>query len=468
MSETRDALHDRDATARRIRASHRGVLAIGLALAVVLLMPAIAHAQDIEAVVDSDGRWVDPVFGLSLVPPENADVRTRPGDRELVRFAAGTGEQIVVKIKPNQYKLTLPELLTRMRGELVAAVLNLVEVETQDDIRQIDDREAVVRYYLLDQKNRPDEALAIALVPLDDERFLDIRGTGTARDFERLRELFESTLTTLRTPDLRKLYRQRAIWLRRGDAMIDGVHALKLLEQFEGERWYRIVSDGNDVGFQRLRIDRSRELGAEGVRVRVDQTLRGRTSRRDRTSAYFVSLDRREAFWSTRVTRRFDQAVRGTPGGRTQSWSETGLRGPTQVSDELTINRINATRELPTGEIQRETWPTPGNAYASVAERRLLLAHRARQLARGEAAEKLAFYAYDEDSFAVTLQTVEPVPRRDGRIEFRVRSSPVQPVERWVFDATGELLEKHADGVTHRQSSRGELATIWRGTRGLP
>ncbi|MFW6337203.1 MAG: hypothetical protein ACOC3G_08750 [Phycisphaeraceae bacterium] len=468
MSEMRTDLHDQPAAARRKPAPRRGLVAIGLALSALLILPAIAAAQDLDARPDDGDRWVDPVFGLSLVPPENADVQTRPGDRELVRFTAATGEQIVVKIKPNQYKLTLPELFKRMRGELLAAVLNLIEVDDGDAGRQIDGREAVVRYYVLDKKKGPDDALAIALVPLDDERFLDIRGTGTARDYDRLRELFERTLATLRTPDLRKLYRQRAIWLRRGDAMIDGVHALKLLEQFKGERWYRIVSDGNDVGFERLRIDRSREMAAEGVRVRVDQTLRGRTSRRDRTSAYFVSLDRREAFWSTRVTRRFGQAVQGTPGGKTQSWSETGLRGPTQVSEELTINRINATRELPTGEIQRETWPTPGNAYATVAERRLLIAHRARQLARGEAAEKLAFYAYDEDSFAVTLQTVEPVPRQDDRIEFRVRSSPVQPVERWVFDATGELLERHAAGVTHRQSSRGELTAIWHDSRGLP
>lgn len=451
----------------------RGVVAFGLAF-VWLLVPMLAQGQAQEQKAAGDAAqgagdgWVDPVFGLSLVPPESAEVRTRPGNRELVRFTVPTGEQIVVRIKENRYKLSLAELFKRQRAELLAAVLNLIEVDEDDVLRKIDGREAAVRYYLLDQKDRADEALAIALVPLDAERFLDIRGIGTAQDFERLRAMFERTLATLRTPDLRALYRQRLIWLRRGDAMIDGVTSLELLERFQGEQWFRMLSDGEDVGFERVRIDRGQEMGVEGLRVRIDRTLRGTTSRRDRASAYFVSLDRREAFWSTRVTRRFGRAMQGTPGGRAQSWSETGLRGPTRVSEDLTINRINATRELPTGEVDRETWPTPGNAYATVAERRLLLAHRARQLARGEAAEKLAFYGYDEDSFAVTLQTADPVERSDGRIELHVRSSPEQPVERWVFDAAGALVERHADGVTFQRSSRQELQALWRGTRSLP
>ena len=483
-----DCLCRRSAASSRGRAT-RGLAAFGLAF-VWLLVPMLAYGQTQgqketqgqretqkqketqgqgqEAPRGAGDRWVDPVFALSLVPPESAEVRTRPGNRELVRFTVPTEEQIVVRIKKNQYKLSLAELFKRQRAELLAAVLNLIEVDEDDVLREIDGREAAVRYYLLDQKDRPDEALAIALVPLDEERFLDIRGIGTAQDFERLREVFERSIATLRTPDLRALYRQRLIWLRRGDAMIDGVTTLELLERFQGVQWFRVRRDGEDVGFERVRIERGQEMGVEGLRVRIDRTLRGNTSRRDRASAYFVSLDRRETFWSTRVTRRFGRAVQGTPGRQSQSWSETGLRGPTRVSEDLTINRINATRELPTGEVDRETWPTPGNAYATVAEHRLLLAHRVRQLTRGETAEKLAFYAYDEDSFAVTLQTADPAEHSDGRIELHVRSSPEQSGERWVFDAAGKLLERHADGLTYERSSRQELQALWRGTRSLP
>ena len=411
---------------------------------------------------------MDPVFGLSLVPPDGSEVRTRPGNRELVRFTADSGEQIVVKIKRNQYKLTLAELFKRMRAELLGGVLNLTEVADKEVAREIDGHEAVVRYYLLDQKNRPNEALAIALMPLDEERFLDIRGMGLAREYERLRDRFERTLATLRTPDLRELYRQREVWLRRGDALVDGVSTAELLEAFAGERWYRILGDRGDVGYERVRVDRGREAGVKGLRLHIDRTLRGRSARRDRASMYFTSLQEKEEVWSTRVTRRFGRAMPGTPGGKTQSWSETGVRGTTQLSGDVTLNRIEVTRELPTGEVQREAWPTPGNAYATVAERRLLAAHHARRLARGAAAEKLAFYAYSEDSFAVTLQTIDPTIRPNGRIELRVRASPEQPEERWVFDGNGRLLERHDGETTYQLSSHRELQRIWNDGRGLP
>lgn len=437
------------------RTAVAAALLAGLAALAVAAPPARAEAGEGE-------RWRDPAFGISLEPPPGASVEPRPGDEALVRLRGETGEALTLKLRTLDRPVDLETLFNKMRADLLVSAMNIVEVDDDRARQRFAGRESAVRYFVLDQKNKSDEILGVAVIPLDGERFLDARCWGEAQSFDALRSFFEDTLGSLSVPDARELYGARERWLRRGDELIDATDLRAALAAAPAEQWFRIRRDGGDAGFRRVRLDEHEELGLRGVRIRVDQALIGQGQRIDRTAERFCSFDGTTEVWSSRSTRRLNREVKGLP-GRTHSWSETGLRSPDPGSP--TGSRIDATRELPTGKVEQRAWPTPGNAYASVAARRLLLEALVRSMVRGAPPEKIAFYSYDSESHAVTLRSVTPTPQSDGTFALEIRPAPTQPAHRHVYDAEGVLLRAERGGLTFERSSRPRIEALWR-TRG--
>mgnify|MGYP006273663503 CR=1 FL=1 len=452
--------------ARRI-SRPRGPAVMAALLALVVAAPASAAE-----------RWTDPVLGFSFVPPRGATLTPRPGDDRLVRVEAPGGETIVFSLHRLEQPRPLGEVIEIGRTRVLGRVGNAAEVEHDNPRPMLAGREAGLMYFALDLRDRPDEVFGLALVPMGERTILDVKATGTAKDFDRLRRVFGRVLASLQLSDPADLAAARQAKLRAGHRLVESLDLEAQLARAAGERWFRIVADdGRDVGYLRLSIGRAEQMGLPGVRVRLDETQRSDDQRIDRRDAYFASFDGSTELWSIRTTRRLagrharqreaEMRERGVPGGATQSWAETGVRSDVATERGGVINQIEVTRELPTGKVDTRRWPTPGAAYVGLADRWLLraaFAGRGVETARDDDDDddgEINCYGYAPDAFDLTLRSLERRSRDDGLIELRVRAAPTEPVETLVYGPDGDLLRWRRGGVTLIATDRRQLQQIW-------
>jgi len=296
------------------------------------------------------------------------------------------------------------------------------------------------------QPGKPAWMLSLAIIPVELDRVLLVRGETDVVNDETSDEWFDQILRASTFESMQDVASRRADQIELGDRWISAVTSEHIAAALVPERWYRITSrQGNDLGYQRVVQRPSRALGLDGLSVEVQTRIDQGSQRTDTDAKYFLSNNQDHELWTieTAVRARLQNNVPG----QAQVFSETGLR--TQVI--LTVaSRSPSTKD-------EKKWPLPNQAYLP-----RVVGEVVGSLLPRDTDRTFAFYTYNSQQQQISLLVYQVKVSPDGSYRVLRYARPGLPPEVSSYDAQGILQQKLTpEGITLTLAEPAQLKAIW-------
>ncbi|MCC6681811.1 MAG: hypothetical protein IT445_13000 [Phycisphaeraceae bacterium] len=405
-------------------------------------------------------RWSEDGFGLSLAPPQNAQVLDRPTGDALAIFQLVDGTQMSLFIRQSPDELSIDALKKEAARQFTLPYPSWLPMDDPHPLESVGDRAAGRLYMAVPDEKNGNWVMGHVFVLIDPYTFVNIQMTTSAAGFKDAARLFDAVIQSIAFMDPHELDKLRTEQLQAGDAWLKSINRQQMLQANPPLLWLRITRDGKDLGYMRLQCAAEQQLGLDGISVQMRGHIESDGSVDELFGDYFESMDRNQEVWSQGITRR---PISSNTGG--------SLPGPGQPADTGTLREtavrsgglIQLTLESPTErrtEQNARHWQTPDVAYLSQVNRLLMgpmLPHRAM---------KMAFYCYNTAAGNIVLYSlsIEPIlqgPQRGG-LSVSVRPAPTEPLQQFIYDASGRLVEwSSVHGRVLKPSTPEELRKIW-------
>lgn len=394
-------------------------------------------------------RWQEGAYGLSLRPPLGAQIAQQAADEALVRFTWQDRASIELLIRHSKIEVDLETVQKEALNQFAFAYPSAVVLE--DVTLALANRPAVKLYYRVPDPKRGDWVLGQGLILIDPVTLAVLQFRTSADHFEQDRPYFEAVLQSVELADPQELDRQRHMRIAQGELWRKDLTPQKLRQALGEPQWFRVLKDGRDVGFIRMRQQSEKVLAEPGISIEVQSRVQATAEEViDSLGEYFASDDGKTELWSIRTTRR---PARSQPLNQSQdpqelTWVETGVRSGATI----TVHRQSPT------DIKDLSWQMPTQGYLSQVELLLLPA-----LLPHDQATEMAFYAYYADEGRLTLRTFRVQPLGDGRYQVHDRPAPDRMEETSVYDAQGRLIQRQTvNGLLIVPAQPEQIQQIWR------
>ncbi len=425
----------------------------------VLLAAASVAAADNSLL--SSQRWSEDGFGLSLAPPQNATVIDRPAGKALVLFQMVDGTQISLFIRQALDELSIDALKKEAVRQFTLPYPSWLPTDDPQPLESVADRPAGRLYMTVPDEKNGNWVMGHVFVLIDPYTFVNLQMTTSAAAFQQAAKLFDAVVQSIQFMDPLELDKLRTQRLEAGDAWLKSINRQQMLDANPPLLWLRITQDGKDVGYMRLQCGAEQQLGLNGISVQMRSHIESNGIVDEMFGDYFESMDRKQEVWSQGVTRKANVPdSESTLPGLNEKLPDTGTLRETAVRSG---GVIQLTLESPTERRTDENahqWQTPDLAYLSQVNRLLIgpmLPHRAMDM---------AFYCYNTAAGNIVLYTmsIEPIlqgPQRGG-LSVNVRPAPTEPLQKFIYDAKGRLVEwSSVHGRVLKPSTPEELRAIW-------
>ena len=423
----------------------------------------------------ADERWQEHAYGLSLRPPRETEKVGQTTDGALVHFVHGKDYHMRVFVRSSLDELDVEKVKQRAKrrsgtpfpvvdmSKLRDRALKRIAFAAPSARVLVDERAPVagrpgvhVLYRMRSQSGR-EWVFGQVFMKIDPHTVAMFEIEADADVAKHARRLFNAMLASVKLTDPQQLNKQRKQWVQNGKKWLSSVTRKQLQNNLVDEQWRRVLENGKDVGYIRVRQQRGRMLGQTGIQVNVQQRIYMKTSTFDTFSELFESDDGALEVWSIRTARRDGGPKAKLPARQQQSnadqgpprkaWAETGLRD----GDQLTVSR-----EMPT-KIDEDSWADLPDVYLSQAVLELVPS-----MLPPDQQQTLAFYAYYPKTSDIGLRTMKVVPLASGGYRVHQQPMPDRSEQVATYDAHGRLVQKRmADGRVILPSSRQRIRRIW-------
>lgn len=439
------------------------VLALSLAVGVVLVSSASVGAQEAElrplepaaedTTLDADSeeyvgrplaeeRWQDREYGLSLRLPVGVRTASRTADDYQLRVADNDEMFLIsVAVRRSRQALEIMDVVVHAQTQILGIHRSseLVDQYALD----IEDARLGVLLYRLPHSNDDDAFHGQAIVQIDRHTFAFIEANSEWRHVAEVRPTFEAMVRTLELRGLQELQEQRARELRRTQAWRGELSLKELHEALIAEQTFRIVSEGEDIGWMRVEQEHVEEQSKPGIRVTVQSRVVTPQLNVDSRAVFFASDDEAMELWEVRTTHR----PRDRGRGEEQTFVETGIR----AGEDITI-----TYDEPL-DSRRKELKRPEEGYVPLAETWVLP-----QVLPNDVPATYGFYSYNPNEQALTYRTEEVAPLLSG-YQVSTRLRPNAPALEAEFDSSRRMQSKQ---LSPQQSlvpaTPEEIARRWR------
>ncbi len=458
------------------------VLGLAMVMAVATSAALAAPAQDtaLDTYLTRE-VWHDDAFGVSLRPPLGSQLRHESADDVLLVISGDPGYVIRVVIRKSkgtletrventpkgavtkgdwtvtQGDLTIPKVMELSRDQITLSRRISPRILEQTDKLTLAGHPAGRIYYSVPDAKLGTWCLGQTFILIDPRTVLMVTLQASTQHFPAARPIYQAVCDSLRLEDPRKLDEARKKLIESGQKWQRTVKFEAIAAVASREQWYRIIQNGLDVGYMRVKLSPDKELGMSGLQSVVQARLKLADGVYDTLAKSFLSQDMGQEIWSIQTTRRpagsAPPTVRGPAAAgqgqpNTVTWVESGLRtGPL----------LRVTREGPAG-MEQHKWPTPESGYIPQVELVVL-----GSLLPHDHAASYGFYAYYANSGKLTLRTERVVPGSDGGYAVYTRTSLEQPELKSRYDSSGQLLERDMGGGRRLvRSSQADIKAIWK------
>ncbi|MEX2673633.1 MAG: hypothetical protein WD294_16155 [Phycisphaeraceae bacterium] len=395
--------------------------------ALMLVAPsAIGFADEAPAEEEYQGRplaedrWLDNEYGVSLRLPVGVRTVRRTGDSYQLRaadeedmFAMG------VVVKQSRRELRMTDVMAQAKTQ-VAGVHRTTEL-LEEYAMEVGGVDIGVVMFRLPDTEQDDAFFGQALVQIDPSTFAIIEISSSWGDADVVRPTFEAMIKTLELQGIDDLEEQRRKELERTQTWRRDLGITALHDALVEEQLFRIVEDGNDIGYMRMLQEQTEQNGKSGITVRVQSRVMISTFNIDSQAIFFASDDDTTELWEVRTTQR---PQRGN--GEEQTTVETGIR---------TGADIVVSHDRPLGSKRKEL-TRPPMGYVPLAETWVLP-----QVLPNDRPGTYGFYSYNPNEGGVTYRTEQVSPLLDG-YTINSRLTPGGPELKATFDADRTMREK--------------------------
>lgn len=462
---------------RLITGIHRRriIAPLRLACALFCLVNAPANAQNISPAELAD-VWTDRSYGLMLRPP--ADARLVPGQPNgpLAHFTLKNQYTISVMIAHSDIPLSPEALKTHTTQQVVISYPDVRSLPEHERAFEIHENPGWTLYFLVPDPQHGHYIIGQSTWRIDDVTWAVIRLETEPAQFDDVREIYEAVVKTLNLLPPEQLRQQREALLDRGQRMLDKIEFAQLTDVLEDEQWLRILSNGKDMGYMRIRESKSKQANRDGVLIEITARLQRDDQMHDQELKFFLAGEptpnpgnpaqrHREEYWTAVTTVRIPQnPIHRNDRKKPQttvaaSWAYTGVRGYTQtLLDGKTqwVNQLTVTEEK-LSSVETHQWPTPDKAYLSRVHDHLL----PRLVERTENRE-MAFYAYSPVTREINFRTDRIELLNDGSFKIFTRPSLDSPERTAHYDFKRRLIRKTLEtGQELLPATPEKIKAIW-------
>jgi hypothetical protein len=436
--------------------------------------PAAAEAEPNLDDYLANTPWSDKAYGLTLRPPLDTVLQHSNADNAILRIFKKERDAVAYTITLRVVKSTRDMDIPSMVDEAlkqVGVVYPWAKVLRQRTDMTVSGHPAGVFYVVIAPEKGPRWVLGQGFFQITPSSYalLEI-AINKREDYAAVQPAFEALLRSMSLQDPRQLEAERKQMLERGSAWIKTIDSKALNAVLVPEQLLRIVQSDKDVGFIKITQQRDKELGAAGIRVKVQTRLDLGGSAYDTVCWFFLADDGVLELWSVNTTvhplgAAADAGAPGPgpgagPGASNRAgpptsaqWSEAGVRS----GDKITVTREALTDKTSKGWDLRELGELPRSAYVTQVHTFLL-----QRLLPHDKPLEVAFYAYYVNSGKLSIRTERVVPEEGGG--YTVYSRPGLDVaeEATRYDATGRMLERSlGEGRVVKPTTAAELQRIW-------
>ncbi|MCC5829988.1 MAG: hypothetical protein JJU36_11125 [Phycisphaeraceae bacterium] len=437
-------------------------------------------------------RWTAQSFGISFRLPHDAELYSFVSDGVVLRIDLPTRRAVIIVSMVHTEEMTNAAELSRVIIERMNVQPN-ASISKQQLLR-VERTPVSLVQFRVPRKGEDTAIMSRAFAQIDPLNYLSLQldyDDDRVRS-EELDQIFDAMLQSIRIAPPENLDRERTTLITAGDTFRQTITVDQIRRVMEPVRYFRIVTNGRDTGYKRIRFEKeASELGMGGVRLIVERrSIAGGQQVLDAYESYFLSNDRRHEVWDCRsayrpwtdrpafvlgedaqkdgrddsLDLRRAQARAAVPGEHVLS-----LDFGTRSRDIISVSHVSGgafinPRNRRLGVIpkddprQQRRWTTPPKAYLSLLEREVLGA----MLPRGSRM-MLGFYSYQPEVGRIVLRTDRVEQREDGGFEVWSRVTLNHEERVSIYDHRGRLLERDlGNGVRLVASDRPELRRIWR------
>jgi len=417
-----------------------------------------ARCAAAEADVLSDKVWSEPAHGLQLRPPAGSESVEHLADGGLVAFVHPAGYRITVYIHdaPDGLDFKLIKDQAELQFGYVAQASVLLDMKVELPART---RGTSIVAAARDADGRSTIRWAQAFIGIGETHFAAIQLDASDVSFEAGFEALQQCVKSIQFMDQAALVRVRKQQVQEGQRWLEEVRKAGLPPMPE-ERWFRVVNQGQDIGYQRIQTETDPEtLKAQslepGTMIRVQTRIAKDGRVVDTLESYYESNDRGLEVWEITTTIR--RTVNGQE--RNSTWVVTGFR---------TGNQIQVVRDAPAavGDVgdrdaksvkhKTQRWPKPPQGYISQVDLfRLTNAWPTLE-------QRVSFYAYESETGVLAERMIGKGTGPDGTHHISVRATPHALVQTWHYDERGRLLRRvGAKGTQYVASTPEQVRLIW-------
>ncbi len=411
----------------------------------------VSASGQAQSATDQAARWSEQAHGMSLTPPPGAAEGESVGDGALVRFLIQDSAKISVFIRRTTTPLNLKAVKDKALREFSFAYPSAVAMAQDTQPISPAGRQGIGLYMLAPDDQSGDWVFAQVFMLIDQTTLAIFQLECGADSFDSSQSAFADMIDSVDLADPAELDRVRSKRLTAGQAWLDSLTTEQIKQAAVPERWMRILRDGKDIGYLRVRQTDEAEHVPPGIGVSVRSRIIDGNNTYDTEGTFFEADDRSVEFWTITTTLRSEQTGVRDPDApslpNTQSWRQTGLRDG---------DRIEVSQESP-GSIKKLPWTKPPTAYLSQVDLFALPA----LLPRDQPAV-LAFYAFNRNAHKLSLRTLRIEPMPEGGYHVFDRPTPDSAEQVATYDRYGKLLEcVMPDGQTFIATTPREIRRLW-------
>lgn len=421
------------------------LIVCGLSQGVVFSQPAGAIQ------VDTQGRWSEQAYGMSLAVPTGSSLTEQTADGALVKFLTQDPATVSVYIRRSQNELNLPGIKDKAVRELGFRHPSAVTLAQDGEPVTVAGRAALGLYLAVPDAEQGDWVFGQVYTLIDPTTVAVYQLNCNASEYDTALKTFQQLVESVQFADPAELDRIRTEQIEAGRAWLESMKSEKIKSSLIDEQWLRITLSGKDVGYMRIRHTHEADHVPPGIGVAIQSRFLEGDRTYDTEGTYFEASDRSVEFWTLTTTLRLPKTLAHNPNAPpqpdTQNWRQTGLRDG---------NAMEVSQETPTN-IKQLPWKIPPYAYLSQVNQYVLMA-----LLPREQPSTLAFYSFDGDTRKLSLRTyrIEPLP--GGSYRVIIRPTPDQAEQVATFSPTGRLIERRMpDGRVYLATTPQELKRIW-------
>ncbi|GAB4192904.1 MAG: hypothetical protein Kow00105_06980 [Phycisphaeraceae bacterium] len=424
----------------------------------VLLTVCLLGSQTVLAQIDrglqGPSRWVEHAYGMSVVSPPGAQQIEQTDDGALVKFLTQDPATISIYIrKSGESELTLPAVKDKALREFGFMYPSAVTLEQDAEPVTVAERQGLGLYLLVPDDKHGNWVFAQVYTLIDPHTLAIYQLDCDAEVYDRALTTFLNLIGSVRFADPMELDRERNQRIDTGRKWLDSLKREQIKAVLIPEQWLRIIQDGKDVGYMRIRQTNEKDHVPPGIGVAVQSRIVEGNNTYDTEGVFFEADDRTTEFWTITTTLRSSLQGPQTPGAMptppAQNWRQTGLRDG---------RALEVSQETPT-RIKKLPWKLPPFPYLSQVDLYVLPA-----LFPRDGYTEMAFYSFHQNAQKLSLRTFRIEPQPDGSYRVYERPTPDRPEQVATYSPTGRLIERRmTNGRVYLATTPQELKRIWGG-----